>query len=298
MPLILVQSIDDPRLACYRQLNERNLTRQSGLFIAEGEKVVERLIGSPFEVASILAEPAYAMRYAVRLPSATPVYVATQELLEATIGFNFHRGVVACGRRRAGMGVAELLSSLFVGNDGVKERMSEGRAATGIVTPSLLHSFSPSPSNSRPATLVICPEVHDPTNLGGIIRTAAAFGCCGVVLGEQCADPFSRRVLRVSMGAALQVPIALSRDLPADLAPIAATGFELLATVVGDAGAEPLAAGRRSARTAVLFGSEGHGLSAECLAQCHRRVTIPMQLGVDSLNVAVAAAVVLYELAK
>jgi tRNA G18 (ribose-2'-O)-methylase SpoU len=265
MPLIPVQSIDDPRLACYRQLNARNLTRQSGLFIAEGEKVVERLIDSSFAVASILAEPSYAERYAAGVAAGTPIYVADRDLLEATIGFNFHRGVVACGRRRAGPSVDSLLANLQLAAD------------------------------SR-TTLVVCPDVQDPTNLGSIIRTAAAFGSVGLVLGEKCADPFSRRVLRVSMGAALYLPLIETRDLPGDLQALAALGFELLATVVGDEAAEPLASFRRSAQTAVLLGSEGHGLSAECLELCRRRVTIPMQLGVDSLNVAVAAAVVLYEL--
>lgn len=265
MPLIPVQSIDDPRLAPYRQLNERNLTRHSGLFVAEGDKVVERLIGSQFEVASILAEVPYTERYAPRVSPDTPVYVASRALLEATIGFNFHRGVVACGRRRQRRSVAELLLPLPLGE------------------------------RTERTTLVVCPDVQDPTNLGSIIRTAAAFGCAGIILGGKCSDPFSRRVLRVSMGAALYLPIVESLVLTTDLRQLAAAGFELVATVVGDPAAEHLASARPAARTAILLGSEGHGLSAECLALCNRRVTIPIQLGVDSLNVAVAAAVVLHQ---
>ena len=261
MPLIPVTALDDPQLAPYRQLNERNLTRHSGLFIAEGEKVVERLIDSPYEVASILAERGHAERYAPQVPAATPIYVASRPLLEATIGFNFHRGVLACGRRQPPLGVEDVLARLHGASD---------------------------------ATLIVCPDVQDPTNLGSIIRTAAAFGCAGVLLGEKCADPFSRRVLRVSMGAALQLPIVESRLLIADLQALSAGGFDLVATVVNDLSAEPLAVALPAARTAILLGSEGHGLSPECLAQCRRRVTIPMQAGVDSLNVAVAAAVVLF----
>src|SRR5687767_13394797 len=98
MPQIPIPSIDDPRLAPYRDLSQRNLTRQSGLFVAEGSKVVERLIDSRFEVASVLAEPPFAGRYEARLPAGVPIYVASRELVEATVGFNFHRGVVACGR--------------------------------------------------------------------------------------------------------------------------------------------------------------------------------------------------------
>jgi tRNA G18 (ribose-2'-O)-methylase SpoU len=271
MPLFPVDCIDDPRLSPYRQLKERSLTRQSGLFIAEGDKVVERLIGSRFEVASLLAEPGHAERYAAALPAETPVYVAPRALLEATIGFNFHRGVLACGRRRAALRLMDQLSLPARGQYGGTERQKDG------------------------GTIVICPDVQDPTNLGGIIRTAAAFGCGALVLGERCADPFSRRVLRVSMGAALQLPIVESPELAADLRHLQDAGYELVATVVNDAAAEPLADFRPQGRTAILFGSEGHGLSEEMLEHCQRRVTIPMQLGVDSLNVAVAAAVVLYE---
>ena len=264
MPQIPVHDLDDPRLACYRDLSERNLTRQSGLFIAEGEKVSERLFASRFETVSVLAELALANRYASLLPQHVPVYVAPRDLLQTTVGFNFHRGIVACGRRQRVRPIEDLLAD--------------------VVTQNL-------------TTLLICPDVQDPTNLGSIIRSAAAFGCAGVVLGGKCADPFSRRVLRVSMGAALQVPIVESCDLSADLVALAAADFELVATVL-DPAAEPLAQARRGPRLAVLFGSEGHGLTDEWLAKCHRRMTIPMQLGIDSLNVSVAAAVVLYEFTR
>jgi tRNA G18 (ribose-2'-O)-methylase SpoU len=263
MPRIQVNSIDEEPLAPYRDLNQRNLTRQSGLFIAEGEKVVERLIESSYEVASVLAEPAFAEKLEDRLPSDVPIYVASRDLLQQTIGFHFHRGVVACGRRRASRSTGQLMSEL-----------QEPRA-----------------------TIVVCPDVQDPTNLGSIIRSAAAFGCAAVVLGGKCADPFSRRVLRVSMGAALHVPIIESTELASDLICLAASQFELVAAVT-DAAAQPLHASPRGDRLALLLGSEGHGLSAEWLQLAHRQVTIPMQLGIDSLNVAIAAAVMLYHFCR
>ncbi len=259
MAFVPVASIDDPRLACYRELSKSNLTRQSGLFIAEGQKVVERLIASDFEVASLLAEPEYAERYQPRLPPEVPLYVASRELLQSTIGFKFHRGVLAAGKRKQPLACNLLLASL---------------------------------SHPR-ATLLVCPDVQDPTNLGSIVRSSAAFGAAGLVLGSHCADPFSRRVLRVSMGAALALPIVESPDLAVDLALLAASQFELVATVL-DPAAEPLAGSQRRQRLAILLGSEGHGLGDEWLTLAHRRVTIPMQLGIDSLNVAIAAAVLLY----
>ena len=262
MPQIPVQSIDDPRLVCYRDVTQRNLTRQSGLFIAEGDKVAERLAASRFGVASILVEPEHAERFERLTPAATPIYVASRKLLAEIAGFQFHRGVLACGKRATRSSVADLLP---------------GR-------------------ESARATIVVLPDVQDPTNLGSIIRSTAAFGCEGIVLGPRCADPFSRRVLRVSMGAAFHLPIVESRDLTADLRALADAGFEVVAAVI-DASAEPLATAPRSERLAMVLGSEGHGLSEEWLALCHRRVTIPMQLGIDSLNVAVAAAVLLYHFA-
>ena len=144
------------------------------------------------------------------------------------------------------------------------------------------------------ATIVVCPDVQDPTNLGSIIRTSAAFGCAAVVLGRSCADPFSRRVLRVSMGAALAVPVVEARDLAADVQALQGAEFEIVASVI-DRHAQPLASEPRAARLALLLGGEGHGLTDDWLAVADRRVTIPMQLGIDSLNVAVAAAVLLYE---
>jgi tRNA G18 (ribose-2'-O)-methylase SpoU len=268
MARIPIDDQADPRLVHYQALNRQNLTRHSGLFVAEGDKVVDRLVASRFPVASLLAEPAVADRYEPLLPAETPIYVATRRVLEQTIGFNFHRGVLACGRRLERLTLDELLRSDL---------------------PPLGTAAEP---QSR-STLLVCPEVHDPSNLGGIVRTAAAFGCRGLVLGRLCADPLSRRVLRVSMGAALQLPIVESTDLAADLALLTDANYELVATVL-DAEAEPLATSRRTDRLAILLGSEGHGLDDSLVKLTHRRVTIPMQLGIDSLNVATAAAIFLY----
>jgi tRNA G18 (ribose-2'-O)-methylase SpoU len=119
-----------------------------------------------------------------------------------------------------------------------------------------------------------------------------------VVLGPGCCDPFSRRVLRVSMGAALRVPIVETRDLAGDLARLRTEwGFELAATVL-DSAAEPLHTAARTNRLAVLFGNEHAGLSPEWIALCDRRVTIPMAGDADSLNVAVAAGIVLHHFTR
>lgn len=259
MPLIPVGTLDDPRLDCYRDLNQRNLTRLSGRFIAEGEKVVQRLIASRFSVDSLLAEPAYAERYAQQVDPSVPIYVVPRTLMRQTVGFAFHRGIMGCGRRAAAPDLKRWL-------DG---------------------------SGDAPATLVVCPDVHDPTNLGSIIRAAAALGASGVLLGRGCADPFSRRVLRVSMGAALVLPVYESSDLAADLAQLRQARFVRVAAVL-DPAAQPLPGWTPPPRVALLLGNEGHGLAPLWQQQAECRVTIPMQAGIDSLNVAAAAAVLLY----
>jgi tRNA G18 (ribose-2'-O)-methylase SpoU len=262
---IPIDDLEDRRLVPYRDLPRRNLIRQSGRFIAEGEKVVERLIESGLPVDSLLATAEVADRFEPLLPAETPIYVATPEFLAAAAGFNFHRGVLACGYRRPLDSLAELTAE------------QQGKAVQ---------------------TWVVCPDVQDPTNLGAILRTCQGFGVDGVVLGKNCADPFSRRVLRVSMGGVFRLPIVESRDLTADLEFLKTElDCEVIATVLDDE-ADQLETCVRRPRLALLFGSEGHGLPAECIAASTRRVTLKMLRQADSFNVAAAAAMFLYHFCR
>ena len=263
MPVVEIGALDDPRLAPYRELKKSNLTRWSGLFVAEGEKLVRRLLASDYETASLLVGRRYLEEFAALAPAETPVLAIPDEWVESLVGFNFHRGVLACGKRRANPALKDVLAA------------AEQRA-----------------------TVVVCPDVQDPENLGAILRIAAAFGVDLLMLGSRAADPLSRRVLRVSMGAALAVPLIRSDDLPANLGRLRSDfGFELAATVL-DADAEPLNRAARPERIALLFGSEGHGLDRSLVERCDRRLTIAMQRGTDSLNVAVAAGMFLYHFTR
>lgn len=144
------------------------------------------------------------------------------------------------------------------------------------------------------ATLVVCPQIADPTNLAGIIRNCAAFGADALILGPACADPFSRRVARVSMGNVFRLPIRVATDLPSDLIELRERwAVELIATVL-DASAEQLSRSKRTSHVALLFGSEGPGLGQQWVQLCDRRVTLPMQREADSLNVATASGIFLY----
>jgi len=145
---------------------------------------------------------------------------------------------------------------------------------------------------------VVCVDIQDPTNLGGILRNSAAFGADLVLLSRRCADPFSRRVLRVSMGAVLRLSVAESANLEGDLRRLRDEfGVQLVATVLQE-GAESLEKASRPPRLALLFGNEGHGLPPEMTAICQRRVTVPMCSGANSLNAAVAAGVFLYHFTR
>jgi tRNA G18 (ribose-2'-O)-methylase SpoU len=147
-------------------------------------------------------------------------------------------------------------------------------------------------------TVVVCPRILDPTNLGGIVRNCCAFGVDALVLGAGCADPFSRRVVRVSMGAALKLPIAECPDLRGNLTRLRDDlGFQLAATVL-DERAELLEASGRQDRLALFFGSEGEGLESAWVEFCDRRITLPMQRTTDSLNVATACGVFLYHFTR
>ncbi len=259
MPRIPIVDLDDPRVADYRALPRSRLSRASGRFIAEGRLLVERLVASRFPVLSIVCGETQLPQLPDDLPAELPVFVLPKHRVSELIGFRFHRGMLACGLRLPNPSLTELLADA-----------------------------------SEEPLLVICPEMADPTNLGGVIRNACALGAAGLLLGSGCADPYSRRVVRVSMGTALQLPIRESPALESELLHLRRQqGFELIATVL-DSTAEPLPFAARLRRVALLFGSEGHGLHRRWIDLCSRTVTLPMQRHTDSLNVATATGVFLY----
>ena len=182
MPHVFITAADDPRIAIYRDLPKSNLTRPSGFFIAEGELLVRRLFASDYAVESVLLDERFQDSLALPARADVPVYVVLHEWVSQIVGFRFHRGVLACGRRRATSRLDKLLAG----------------AGTRL-------------------TIVACVDVHDPENMGGILRNSAAFGADLVLANQSCADPFSRRVLRTSMGTVFRLPLVQSRDIAADL---------------------------------------------------------------------------------
>jgi tRNA G18 (ribose-2'-O)-methylase SpoU len=258
-------SLDDPRLRPYRDLKDRELAREGDRFIAEGEQVVRRLLASDYPTESLLLARKRADEIAPLAPPGVAVYVVDDALVHQVVGFKFHSGVMAVGRRRPTPSVREFLSAA---------------------------------ADRRRLTLVVLPEVANTDNMGAMVRISAAFGADALVLGQHCCDPFWRQSVRVSMGTIFSLPLVRSTDLLSDLSVLRDEGrVERIAAVVGE-GAESRAASPRSERMALLFGNEAQGLGADYVSACDRRVTIPMHLGTDSLNVAVAAAVFLYHFTK
>lgn len=263
MPDIPITSLDDPRLAPYRDVKTKRAEAREGKFIAEGHRVVERLLSSRYPVESILATGRRRhLLDRVDLRGA-PVLLLAEDLASELVGYQFHGGIMACGTRLPGPAIDDLF----------RPTTDSAAASSELV--------------------VVCPRITDPDNLGGLMRLCRAFGAAALVVGPPSVDPFSRRVLRVSMGNAFHLPIVQPADLGATLSGLKGTGFELAATLL-DAAAVPLAAMSRPRRLALLLGNEADGLESEWAERCDHKVLIPMAPGTDSLNVTVSAGIFLY----
>lgn len=263
MPRIDIQNLDDPRIAVYRHLKATNLTRHSDEFVVEGEKLLESLGASRFPMVSALATDRQADRIAAKVPSDIPLYVLPQSRISELVGYNFHQGVLAGGRRVDWPSLDAMLAE-------AGPRM----------------------------TLVACPRIDNPENLGAMIRLADVFGVDAVLVGPRAPDPLSRRVLRVSMGTSLHRPLHRLENLEATIDRLRDHwGFSFVAAVT-DTDATPLPQVVRPDRLALVFGAESAGLDPEWVARCDRSITIPMRRGAESLNLAVAAGIILYQLTE
>jgi tRNA G18 (ribose-2'-O)-methylase SpoU len=263
MPRVPIADLDDPRIALYRNLKATNRTRSSGQFVVEGEKLLDRLLASPLAVASVLVGDRHEARVGAKVPAEVPLYVVPHGLLDVLVGFNFHQGVLAAGVRPAPFALNAVAAQL-----------------------------------GARATLIVCPRLDNPENLGALVRLADVFGVQAILLGPRCPDPFSRRVLRVSMGTVLRLPVIPLESPERDVARLGSSWrFTTVATTT-DPDAEPLDTFQRPDRLALVFGSESAGLGPEWTARCDRQLTIPMGPGAESLNVAVAAGIILWHVSR
>ncbi len=263
--LVPVSRADDPRLADYRDLRDvqlrRHLEAERGLFLAEGEKVVRRAVEAGFTPRSFLMAERWLEGLADVLDRTdAPCYVVSERLAEEVTGFHVHRGALASLHRRPLPTVDEVLSGA--------------------------------------RTVLVMEDVVDHTNVGAMLRSAAALGVDAALLSPRCADPLYRRSVKVAMGAVFSLPWTRLVDWAEALPDLSDRGFTTVAlTLASDA--LPLAEAVAGLdRVALVVGSEGHGLSDRWEGSADRRAVIPMSPGVDSLNVGAAAAIACYVTAR
>jgi tRNA G18 (ribose-2'-O)-methylase SpoU len=257
-----VQSLELPELAPYRTMRRQMEHRAQGIFVAEGEKVVRRLLESSLPVISLLLpenwvshlEPLLASR-----PENIKLFVANKSLLEKLTGFSMYQGV---------LGLAKIPESLEL------EDILE--------------------NSPKPWLLTAADGLTNAENLGALVRNCAAFNVNGLIVGETCCSPFLRRAVRSSMGAIFHLSIFESNCLTETLGQLKKRGVRCIA-------AHPHVEKQTLSRTnfgedcCIVFGSEGKGIAESVRHLCDECAAIPMPQTIDSLNVGSAAAVFLYE---
>lgn len=257
MTIIPLDSIDDARLLPFQQLRTRRPSDEH--FIVEGQWLVERLVASSYQVRSIVVDARRCDELIEKLPDVLTVYRLPAGVVHELVGFQFHRGVLACGER-----------------------------------PAALSTFDDGMFSQQRWTAVACIGVADQQNLGGIMRNCAAFGVETVFIGPGCGDYLGRRTLRVSMGAAFQLNVLSLPDLGQALNSLREQfQADIVASVVDDS-AQILSATVPAHRTVLLLGGEGYGLSDDWITASDRLLTIPIHASTDSLNVAVASGIILH----
>jgi tRNA G18 (ribose-2'-O)-methylase SpoU len=260
--MVEVDDPDDPRLADYRDLRDVQLRKllevEHGLFLAEGEKVVRRAVAAGHPVRSLLMAPRRVEGLAdVLAGTDAPCYVVSEELVEQVAGFHVHRGALASLERLPLPALDDVLR-------GVRR-------------------------------VAVLEDLVDHANVGSVFRNAAALGIGAVLVTPRCADPFYRRAVKTSMGNVFAVPWTRVPPMREALPLLVAAGFTTVAmTLSDDAISLDELVARDLPRTAFVFGTEGAGVHPRTAESAQVRVRIPMEPGVDSLNVAAATAVTFY----
>jgi tRNA G18 (ribose-2'-O)-methylase SpoU len=265
VPIIRVEDPGDARIAAYRNVPDPDLLIQNGVFVAEGRMVVRRLIeGQRFSVQSVMVNDAalVPLREVLTTRDELPVYLVSQAVMNEITGFDIHRGCLAIAERPRPCDWRDVMR-------GARRAIALERIANA-------------------------------DNVGSVFRSAAAFGVDAVLLERTCTDPLYRKAIRTSMGAALTMPFARTEPWPGVLQELSRDHRNIVAmTTSRDAPPLSQIAADVSARPfVVVVGHEGDGLSHATLDACTHHARIPMTTSVDSLNVATAAAIALYELSR
>ena len=258
-----ITSLDVPELAPYRTLKRSAAHAALGIFVVEGDKVLDRLLESDFSVVSVLliherlAE--YEPRLRTRPEKDITVFICTKAVLAELAGFEIYQGVLAIAKTPAPLTLQQILAA-----------------------------------GPRPRLFVALDGLNNAENVGVVMRHCVAFGVSALIAGETCCSLFLRRTVRNSMGAIFKLPVLESPHLRQTLGELRAEGIRCLAAHP-QPGDKILSQANFTDDCCLIFGSEGHGISPKVLAVCDESVAIPMANGVDSLNVSAAAVVFLYE---
>jgi tRNA G18 (ribose-2'-O)-methylase SpoU len=257
-----VQDLDAPELALYRTMRRVDEHERAGVLVAANHKVIRRLLASRYTIVSALLTPAWLTKLEPQLrarPEPIHVYLADAPLLETITGYQMHQGALAVAQ----------------------------------IPP--LPDFETLLQNApRPWLLAAVEGIASAENLGAIVRNCAAFGVHVLIVGETCGSPFQRRAVSGSMGTLFEQPVVQVNDLAHTLTTLRARGVRCLAAHPR-ADAKKLAAVDLQSDCCLVFGAEGPGLTDAALAACDYMVEIPMPSHMNSLNVAVASGVFLYE---
>ena len=263
MPIIHIESLTHSGVEVFSTLTEAQLRRDiepnKGIFIAESPKVIRVALDAGYEPLALLCEERHIAGDAADIIARCPdipVYTGSRELLAALTGYTLTRGVLCAMHRPTAPCVADVVN------------------------------------NAR--RVVVIDGVTDTTNIGAIFRSAAALGIDAVLLTRTSCDPLNRRAVRVSMGSVFLVPWTWIDDIEGQLH---SEGFVTAAMALTDDSVSidyaPL---KEVPKMAIIMGTEGDGLAHEVITAADYVVRIPMAHGVDSLNVAAAAAVAFWEL--
>lgn len=260
MPLIELNSLDDPGVTPYARLTEQQLCKENvGLLIAESPKVIKVALEEGYSPVSLLCERKHIEGDAAEIIAANPeltVYTGSRVLLASLTGYTLTRGVLCAMKRPDDKNPREICE------------------------------------NSK--RVAVIEDVCDTTNIGSIFRSAAALGIDAVLLTPESCDPFNRRAIRVSMGAVFKIPWAFCED-PVNL--LNEIGYATIALALRPESIPINDIELKShEKIAMVLGSEGNGLSEEIISKCRYKAIIPMHRNVDSLNVGVAAAIAFYAL--
>ncbi|MBI3005957.1 MAG: RNA methyltransferase [Ignavibacteriales bacterium] len=263
---IHIRNLDDPSLQPYRTLRQAVEHRKKGIFVAEGEKVVRRLLESDVNVVSTLLTPQWLATYRNSIESRREnieVFVAEKKLLETIVGFPLHQGIMAVGKIPMPGTLEEILAR-----------------------------------NVRPHFFVAVDGLTNSENLGVLVRNCAAFGVQALLVGETSSSPYLRRAVRNSMGAVFKLPVIECSSLTDSLVALKQNHDTRVIAAHPHAEQKTPARADLKQNCCLVFGSEGNGVSSRVLECCDDIVAVPMENSIDSLNVASASAVFLYEVRR